>query len=357
MVQVPIAQLERPVRPAVLLALPFGVMLAIAAINVATESRMGLLALYSLGPAFASVAGSARRALVVGATALALCMISSLFNGIEGTTRQIAAMLAIAGTTGAAILAGAVRRRIEHELSDVRSIAQTAQRVLLRPVPTLAGPMRIAVSYTSAAAAARIGGDLYEVVPATHATRVIIGDVQGKGLEAVETAALVLGAFREAAPDEPKLAEVGQRLERALNRRLEGEKFVTAVLVEVDDDHCVTLLNYGHPAPLLLCADGTVMFAEPPQTAPPLGLASLGPDSPVPYSIFLHPGDQLLLYTDGVTEARDPEGVFYPLAERTGLLTHPDPEKALETIRRDIESYVCGPLNDDAAMLLLRYRD
>jgi serine phosphatase RsbU (regulator of sigma subunit) len=278
---------------------------------------------------------------------------------VEGTTRQIAAMLAILGTSGAAILAGAVRRRIEHELSDVRSIAQTAQRVLLRPVPTLAGPMRIAVSYTSAATAARIGGDLYEVAPAPHTTRVIIGDVQGKGLEAVETAALVVGAFREAAPDEAKLDEVGQRLERALNRRLEGEEFVTAVLVEVDDEHCVTLLNYGHPAPLLLCADGSIVFAEPPQTAPPLGLAGLGPDSPVPYSISLHPGDQLLLYTDGVTEARDRAGAFYPLAERVGLglLDHPDPEQALEAMRRDIEDHVSGPITDDAAMLLLRYRD
>jgi serine phosphatase RsbU (regulator of sigma subunit) len=283
-------------------------------------------------------------------------MLSAVYNGIEGTTREIAAMFAILGTTAAAITAGAVRRRIEHELSDVRSIAQTAQRVLLRPVPTLAGPMRIAVSYTSAAAAARIGGDLYEVAPAPRCTRVIIGDVQGKGLEAVETAALVVGAFREAAPDEAKLAEVGQRLERALNRRLEGEEFVTAVLVEVDDEHCVTLLNYGHPAPLLLCADGTVVFAEPPQTAPPLGLAALGPDRPVPYSVSLHPGDQLLLYTDGVTEARNRVGEFYPLAERVGLLSHPDPEQALEAVRRDLEAYVCGPLTDDAAMLLLRYR-
>jgi serine phosphatase RsbU (regulator of sigma subunit) len=339
------------------LVLPFAVMLVVATVDLAAGPRVGLLALYSLGPAFASVAGSARRALIVGALALMLCMFSSVHDSMEGTVRQAAALAAVVGATGAALLAGEVRRRVEHELSDVRLIAQTAQRVLLRPVPTLAGPMRIAVSYTSAAAAARIGGDLYEVVPAPHSIRVIIGDVQGKGLDAVETAALVVGAFREAAPEEDKLAEVGQRLERALNRRLEGEEFVTAVLAEIDDEHCVTLVNYGHPAPLLIGADGTVTFAEPPLTAPPLGLAALGPDGPVAYSIFLHPGDQLLLYTDGVTEARDRDGVFYPLADRVGLLRDPDPEKALEAVRRDLEAYVRGPLTDDAAMLLLRYRD
>ncbi|HEY3872522.1 MAG TPA: PP2C family protein-serine/threonine phosphatase [Actinocrinis sp.] len=348
---------QRPAWQQVLLVLPFAVMVPIAVADLATGSRIGLLALYSLGPAFASVAGSARRALVVGGLALVLCVLSSLYDNMEGSARQAAALSAIVGTTGAALLAGAVRRRVEHELSDVRLIAQTAQRVLLRPVPTLAGPMRIAVSYSSAASAARIGGDLYEVASAPHSTRVIIGDVQGKGLEAVETAALVVGAFREAAPEEDKLAEVGQRLERALNRRLEGEKFVTAVLAEVDDEHCVTLVNYGHPAPLLLGADGSITFAEPLQTAPPLGLATLGPDGPVPYSIFLHPGDQMLLYTDGVTEARNRDGDFYPLADRVGLLRDPDPEKALEAMRRDLEAYVRGPLTDDAAMLLLRYRD
>lgn len=354
-----IRRLLRPTRAEVLLVLPFAVMLLNAGLDLGTGSRMGLLALYSLGPAFASVAGSARRAIVVGTIALVLCIGSSLHDSMDGTAKQGVALGAIVGTTGAAVLAGAVRRRVENELSDVKLIAQTAQRVLLRPVPTLSGPMRIAVSYTSAASAARIGGDLYEVAPTANSTRVIIGDVQGKGLEAVETAALVVGAFREAAPEEAKLAEVGQRLERALNRRLEGEKFVTAVLAEVDDEHCVTLVNYGHPAPLLLGADGAVEFAEPPETAPPLGLAALGPDGPVPYSISLHPGDQLLFYTDGVTEARDRAGVFYPLADRVGagLLSDPDPEQALEAVRSDIEAYVRGPLTDDAAMLLLRYRD
>lgn len=102
-----------------------------------------------------------------------------------------------------------MRERREAELASVRSIAEVAQRVLLRPVPRTAGGLSAAVSYTAAVAEARIGGDLYEVVTSPGGVRVIVGDVQGKGLDAVETAADVLGAFREAAHDEPGLTGVG----------------------------------------------------------------------------------------------------------------------------------------------------
>jgi hypothetical protein len=199
-----------------MLVLPFAMMLLIAGVNLATSSRMGLLALYSLGPAFASVAGSARRAVVVGATALALCMLTAAYNGMMGSSRQIAAMLAILGTTGASVLAGSVRRRIEHELSDVRSIAQTAQRVLLRPVPTLAGPMRIAVSYTSAAAAARIGGDLYEVAPPRTPRGRSSGTSRARGWRRWTPRRWWSAPSGRPRRTSSKLAEVGQRLERAL---------------------------------------------------------------------------------------------------------------------------------------------
>lgn len=343
-------------RRRLLAALPFAAMALVAGGDVLAGPDVGLLALYALGPAFASVSGSVRRAALIGVLALGLCSASAIYDGLFLTRRAVVAFATLAGATGAAALAARLRRGVERELADVRSVAEAAQRVLLRPVPRLAGHMRVAVSYTSAAAEARIGGDLYEVVAGPTATRAIVGDVQGKGLEAVETAALVLSAFREAAPDDQPLEQIGTRLERALNRRLEGEEFVTAVLAEVDRQHTVTLLNYGHPAPLLMRSDGSVQFAEPPDPAPPLGLAALGPVGPSAYRVQLRPGDQMLLYTDGVTEARNKHGIFYPLAERAHLLKHPDSDDALEALRQDIVDHCAGPLGDDAAMLLLRYR-
>lgn len=346
-----------PQRHALLSVLPYAVMAVVAVVDVIAGPSVGYLPLVSLGPAFAGLVGGWRRTALIGGFALVLCVGLGMYDGLFAGRRGFTALASVAGVTAAGLLAAVIRQRREAELASVRSIAEVAQRVLLRPVPRSAGHLRVAVSYTSAVAEARIGGDLYEVVASPGGVRAIVGDVQGKGLEAVETAAVVLGAFREAAHDEPDLRSVGARLERVADRELQGEKFVTAVLAEVGDDGRVTLLNYGHPAPVIVCPDGTVRFVEPPRSALPLGLGIHGTQGPQPYETEFTPGDQLLLYTDGVTEARDRTNSFYPLGERAVLLKDPDPEGALQTLRGDLVQHVEGPLHDDAAMLLLRYHE
>lgn len=340
----------------VLAVLPFVVMVIVAIVDVAAGPGVGYLPLVSLGPAFAGLVGGWRRTAFIGGAALLLCIALGLYNESYSERRVYTAMASVAGVTVAGIVAAVTRQRREAELASVRSIAEVAQRVLLRPVPRGAGPLRIASSYTSAVAEARIGGDLYEVVASPQGVRVIVGDVQGKGLEAVETAALVLGAFREAAHEEPDLMSVGARVERAVKREMRGEEFVTAILAEVSDERTMTLLNYGHPAPLFVRADGTTCFPEPARYALPLGLGLHDVPGPAPYAADFAPSDQVLFYTDGVSEARDHAGDFYPLADRAFLLKDPDPEEALNAVRADLVQHVEGPLHDDAAMLLLRYQ-
>ncbi|WP_338894639.1 PP2C family protein-serine/threonine phosphatase [Streptomyces sp. TG1A-60] len=335
--------------------MPGAVMAVVAVVDVAAGPGVGLLPLVSLGPAFSGLVGGWRRTAATGAVALLLCVGLGLYNGQFEELRGFAALGSVAGVTGVGVAAAVTRSRRETELADVRSIAEVAQRVLLRPVPLTAGPLRVAVSYTSAVAEARIGGDLYEVVASPHGVRVIVGDVQGKGLAAVETAAVVLGAFREAAHDEPDLVGLGERLERSVARELEGEKFVTAILAEIGSGHEAVFLNYGHPAPMRLRRDGTADFPQPPSYALPLGLGGNGSDGPKPYLVSFGPGEQLLLYTDGVTEARDEHDAFYPLADRAHLLREPDPHGALDALREDVVRHAAGPPHDDAAMLLLRY--
>ncbi|MFE6956503.1 PP2C family protein-serine/threonine phosphatase [Streptomyces sp. NPDC057696] len=341
----------------VLSALPYAVMALAALADIASGPGGGLLPLASLGPAFAGLVGSWRRTAWIGGIAMALCSLLAVDDGQLGERRGYTALICVLGVTATGIAAAVMRGRRDAELASVRSIAEVAQRVLLRPVPRSAGPLRVAVSYTSAVAEARIGGDLYEVVASPGGIRVIIGDVQGKGLDAVETAALVLGAFREAAHDEPELLGLSRRLERAVDRDLHGEKFVTALLAEVRGGGSeVTFLNFGHPAPMLVRPDGSAHFPRPPQYALPLGIGVHGGEGPEPYTVDFAPGDQILLYTDGVTEARDGAGDFYPLGDRASLLKDPDPEVALKQLRADLVHHAAGPLHDDAAMLLLRHR-
>lgn len=336
--------------------LPFVVMGSVALVDLVTGPGVGYLPLLSLGPAFASVSCTVRRTALIGMLAVVLCVVLAVYNELEWSTRNVLNVLAIAGITVASMLASAGRIRRERQFANVLLIAEAAQRVLLRPVPRRAGELNVALSYTSAAAEARIGGDLYEVVTTPDGVRVIVGDVQGKGLEAVETAALVVGAFRQAAYDQADLQGVATRLEQVLARHLaDDERFVSAIIAEVADDGGISFLNCGHPPPLMLYHDGTSVFAEPPEESPPLGLTDLRLEVPKPFRLPFGPGDRVLLYTDGVIEARDRRGAFYPLPDRAAMLREQEPQVALDALRADLLRHVGNPLADDAAMLLLHW--
>ncbi len=340
---------------AVLRYAPYAAIALVAVIDLMAGPRLGLRPLLTLGPTFACAYGSARRTAAAGGVALAVCLLLALRDNRLTTGPTAVVVTTIAAVTAAGMLVARVRMRREQELSNVRKIAETVQRVLLRPIPRRVRDLSVAVSYTSAFAEARIGGDLLEVFSTPYGVRVLVGDVQGKGLEAVETAAWVLGAFREAVFDEPRLAGVSARLEATVSRQLAEEEFVTAVLAEVTTTG-ILLLNHGHPPPLLLRADGEVEWLEAQEEALALGLADLGWAPPLAHRVPFRPGDDILFYTDGVIEARNARGEFYPLVERARALIPDDPYPTLDALTEDLIAYVGGPLLDDAAMLLLRRR-
>ncbi|MEV5705248.1 PP2C family protein-serine/threonine phosphatase [Actinoallomurus sp. NPDC052274] len=335
--------------------LPFAMMGAVAIVDLMAGPEFGYLPLLALGPAFATLHYGARHTVLIGLIAFTLCVVLAAYDNVLGQRQDNLTLASIIGVTSASVLASRRRQERERELATVRTVAEAAQRVLLRPVPRSAGPLRIAVNYTSAAAEARIGGDLYEVVITPFGVRILIGDVQGKGLEAVETAAGVLGAFREAAYDEADLPGVVKRLEKSLSRMLSGERFVTAALAQFGDAH-VRLVNCGHPPPLIIGRTGDVRVAEPEDPSPPLGMTDLIDAPPRPYLLPFSPGDQMLLYTDGVIEARNGAGQFYPLIDRAVLLRAAGAEEALSDLQADLIRHTGGPIADDAAMLLVRHR-
>jgi serine phosphatase RsbU (regulator of sigma subunit) len=257
-------------------------------------------------------------------------------------------------------------------VTRLRSIAHAAQSVVLRPLPERAGPLRIASVYLAAEEEAQMGGDLYAAARTGSGTRLLIGDARGKGLDAISEASLVLGAFRVTARRERELPDLVRHLEAGVGSVEEDggpaqaapdadpaaddadEAFVTALVLDVpDDEPVVRLVNCGHPPPLLL-RDGRVIPLEVSHPSPPLGLADVfSPDVEVeefPYGV----GDVLLLYTDGVVEARDHTRAFYPLAERLAAWTGEDPPTLLGMLRSDLRAYVGGHLGDDAALVAVQ---
>ncbi|WP_406492588.1 PP2C family protein-serine/threonine phosphatase [Streptomyces sp. NBC_00846] len=266
----------------------------------------------------------------------------------------------IAGVTAAAACASHVRQQRERTLADVRSVAETTQKVLLRPMPHHLGRLDIEALYLAAAAQARVGGDFYEALATVHGVRMIIGDVRGKGLPAVGMASAILGCFREAAYDEPDLARLARRLDVSTSRYtalLPGdrmESFATALLVEIPDDGSVVgIVNLGHPPPLLLSA-GMIREVTPTAPSPPINMGALIGEGYRIDTFSFAAEDQLLLYTDGVTETRDYSGAFFPLVRHAGQWDADSPSRLLGQLHSDLVHYSRGRLDDDIAAIAVR---
>lgn len=334
-------------------SLPFLVLAMVTLIEITIGHTAGLLALLSLGPAFAAVVGGILRMIVVSCTALLLCVFLAIYRDWFNSVDDRLAFLTVLGVSVAGVIASTLRERQERELSDVRTVAEAAQQVLLRPVPAEAGPVRIAVRYVSATSRATIGGDLYEVIASVNGIRLIIGDVQGKGLEAVKMASTVLGSFREVAPEAADLAVIADRIEATLARELSDEQFVTAIFAQVSTDGSkVELLNRGHPPPLLV-NDGGARLLESATGGLPLGLAQFVSAPGQPSVIEMGPGDRVLFYTDGLSEARSRAGDFFQIDCSRAVREQRDPDQMLDGLSIEVLRHVGHALEDDAAMLLL----
>ncbi|MCW5249901.1 serine/threonine-protein phosphatase [Streptomyces sp. SHP 1-2] len=267
------------------------------------------------------------------------------------------------------VMASAFRVRGEQRMLHMRDIADTTRRTVLRPLPSAWGGLDHAEVYLSSDSEARVGGDFYDIQPGPHGIRVLLGDVQGKGLGAVSTAAALLSTFREAAYHEADLATVAGRLETRMYRhraytaalgRSDGDRFATAVLIGFarGTPGTVETVVFGHEPPLAVGPGG--VRALPVVGGLPLGLGDLAPGRPAPVRrLELAPEETLLMFTDGVTEARDAEGRFYPLADDVVRALAADPGTAapvrLVAHVRDATLRHCGGrLSDDTTIFAVR---
>ncbi|MGW7577234.1 PP2C family protein-serine/threonine phosphatase [Streptomyces sp. NPDC054765] len=316
-----------------------------------------VIAAYTLGPV--SVAAFAVFAIVLeGVLAGTPCCTGHNIHQLW-ENHHVAAYIAtgLVGILGVALAAH--RRRQEQHLVRANSVAEALMRTLLRPVPHRVGHLRAAGLYRSGEVGSMVGGDLYDIRATGSGERAIVGDVRGKGLQAVRTVADILGSFREAVYDPGGLPAVAARMERCLVREAEelpdDELFATAVLVEYDAPaHRVTIVNQGHIEPVLISRGEVTALTGPP--ALPLGLGALADAEPLAYIHPFQRGDVLLLCTDGLVEARDRTGAFYPLLDhlrdRFSGGPAPGPADVIDFLNTDLPRHT-RVLHDDVALLAL----
>ena len=239
------------------------------------------------------------------------------------------------------------------------SIAAELQYSILPPLSFASNAVSISAALEPCY---NVAGDAIDYAADDGRTRVAIFDGMGHGLESAQCAVLTVAAYRAARRSGRSLAESFQDIDEALASGIHGELFTTAVLAELDTrTGTLRWVNAGHPAPLLI-RQGHVVRALESEARPPLGLGDLIEGPPLEPAVEqLEPGDMVLLYTDGVTEARAPSGEFFGV-ERLGDLVIRHLAGGLaapETLRRVVRELLAhhdDQLTDDATLLMLEWR-
>jgi serine phosphatase RsbU (regulator of sigma subunit) len=349
--------------------LPLALLVGIALVDFNTSERFRIVTWIVLVPGFAAAICGVRTT-----AAYAVLSVATYFAVDNAWPDQYRAGLAdfvLVALGGAlATLASALRLRRERWEVRMRDIAETTRRTVLRPLPPVWAGLEHAAVYLAADSVARVGGDFYDIQPSPQGTRVLVGDVQGKGLGAVETAAALLCTFREAGYHETDLRTVAERLEARMQRhrghivaigREEEDRFATAVLVGFPEDApgTIELINFGHEPPLAVGPEG--VRSLPAGDGVPIGFGDLVSGCPPLHRLPLSDAETLLVVTDGVTEARDRDGEFYQLVREVSRAVAADPRQArpeplVRRIRDGVLRHSGGRLDDDTTVFAVRRR-
>jgi sigma-B regulation protein RsbU (phosphoserine phosphatase) len=323
-------------------------------LDVATPSSIVFVPFFPLAALIACAVLPAGRTAVFAVAALVAAVASGWWDDAWDTdtglqwVRMVNALLVGA----AAVTIAAVRERREREYARMVAIAAVAQQAILPTIPRVIGSVAVAARYESAADDALVGGDLYDYCHDGSTNRFMIGDVRGKGLDAVVQAARTIRAHRQFASAERTMPEVARAMSSYLMPFLDEEEFVTALLVDVSDPAFLEVVSCGHPPPLLVGADGKAWLPELPAGLP-LGLGRDYESVKVPW----RSGARLLMYTDGLSEARDSRGEFLAPDTLVGPLATQDMEQALDVtlggVRRHLST---SKLRDDLALVLVENR-
>ena len=253
------------------------------------------------------------------------------------------------GQSLALSLANAAQFEAEHH------IAETLQEALLVMPASIPG-LEFSHLYRSATSTTRVGGDFFDVFTMVGGRAgVLVGDVSGKGLKAAVLTSIIKDTIKAYAHDTPSPAAAMARANVALGEAANPPTFASVFSAVVDGtQQSLTYCNAGHPPAAILAADGSVRLLE--GSSPVIGAF---PD--VNYAdctVHLAPDETVLLYTDGVTEARDSKGTFF---EEEGLLAALRSANAADVaglpaaILDAVMKFSGGRQTDDIALLAFRH--
>lgn len=205
-----------------------------------------------------------------------------------------------------------------------------------------------------------VGGDCFDYAMNDRTLHLAVFDAMGHGLPSSVTSGLAVGAYRHGRRAGGDLPAILASMDSAVEGVL-GDSFATALLAELDlTTGVLRWLSAGHPAPMVV-RHGSVLSGVTQEPALPLGLGLVYEVDRLAVSqLQLEPGDRVLLFTDGVIEARTPEGEEFG-SERLGELFVRENASGLlpaEVLRRIVQAclqFQGGPLRDDATVLLLEW--
>jgi serine phosphatase RsbU (regulator of sigma subunit) len=266
---------------------------------------------------------------------------ANLHSSASFTDDQVRFAAALA-STGSLALENAHAYEIEHRT------AESLRKLLAFPVPELAS-LRIGAAHRAAASAERVGGDFFDVFALDeHTVAVFIADVSGKGVRAAGFTETIRSAVRTLAYIGPSPALVLRRVNESLIRQAADGLFATAALFVIDiETGEVRHSSAGHP-PAVLCAGHC--SAVTTKAGVPLGTFS---QPYVEQSLRLAPGEVLVAFTDGITEARRGKKQFGD-ARLVAHLTDAhsrEPQDLVDGLMAAATAFAGGELSDDAAII------
>jgi serine phosphatase RsbU (regulator of sigma subunit) len=242
------------------------------------------------------------------------------------------------------------KQRMEEELAIAREIQQG---LLPRSLPRW-GWFRAA---GSSLASHQVGGDYFDVRQLNDTCwGTVVADVSGKGVSSALLASLLQGAFLLASEGPLQIEEMLARINRFLNERTQGEKYATIFYCTVSQDGIVRWTNAGHCAPIILRGSGVIKSLR--ANALPVGLLE---ETPFPVEdAQLEPGDKVIIYSDGLTEAMNPDGKFFDagrVRELCRLHNASSCEDLHKSIIEAVQLFTEGaPQRDDITLVVLEYR-